>query len=62
MFDLKRFIAECETAVRENDSHVAVKEVVARAVAEPAAVLAGAGRTQRAAASRRSTTRRRSRC
>jgi predicted metal-dependent enzyme (double-stranded beta helix superfamily) len=43
MFDLNRFIADCETAVRENDSHVAVKEVVARAVADPTAVLQAVG-------------------
>src|SRR5229473_3971559 len=43
MFDLKRFIADCETAVRENDSHVAVKEVVARAVSDPMAVLKALG-------------------
>src|SRR4029077_9259029 len=43
MFDLKRFLAECETAVRENDSHVAVKEVVARAVSDPGAVLQALG-------------------
>jgi predicted metal-dependent enzyme (double-stranded beta helix superfamily) len=43
MFDLNRFIADCETAVRENDSHVAVKEVVARAVADPTAVLKAVG-------------------
>ena len=43
MFDLNRFIADCETAVRENDSHVAVKEIVARAVADPTAVLQAVG-------------------
>ena len=43
MFDLQRFLAECETAVRENDSHVAVKEVVARAVSDPVAVLKALG-------------------
>ena len=43
MFDLKRFLAECETAVRENDGHVAVKEIVARAVSDPAAVLKAVG-------------------
>ena len=37
------FIADCETAVRENDSHVAVKEVVARAVSDPTAVLKAVG-------------------
>jgi predicted metal-dependent enzyme (double-stranded beta helix superfamily) len=43
MFDLKRFLADCETAVRDNDSHTAVKEIVARAVADPAAVLKALG-------------------
>ena len=43
MFDLPRFIADCQAAVRENDSHVAVKEVVARAVADPLAVLKAVG-------------------
>jgi predicted metal-dependent enzyme (double-stranded beta helix superfamily) len=43
MFDLKRFIVECETAVRENDSHMAVKEIVARAVSDPTAVLKALG-------------------
>src|SRR5260370_40026502 len=43
MFDLNRFIADCETAVQEDDSHVAVKEIVARAVADPTAVLKAVG-------------------
>jgi predicted metal-dependent enzyme (double-stranded beta helix superfamily) len=43
MFDLKRFIAECETAVRDNDSHMAVKEILARAVSDPTAVLKALG-------------------
>ena len=43
MFDLPHFIADCEAPVRENDSHVAVKEVVARAVADPLAVLKAVG-------------------
>lgn len=43
MFEIERFIAECEAAVAEDPSHVAVREVVARAVADPAAVLKGLG-------------------
>jgi predicted metal-dependent enzyme (double-stranded beta helix superfamily) len=43
MFDLKRFLAECEMAVQENDRHVAVKEIVARAVSDPVAVLKALG-------------------
>jgi len=39
MFDLDQFIADCRAAVAEDASHKAVREVVARAVAEPAAVL-----------------------
>jgi predicted metal-dependent enzyme (double-stranded beta helix superfamily) len=48
MFDLDRFIADCEAAVAERDSHVAVREVVARAVRDPAGVLASLGAPQRA--------------
>jgi predicted metal-dependent enzyme (double-stranded beta helix superfamily) len=43
MFDLRRFIADCETALREDDSHKAVQDVVARAVSDPAAVLTALG-------------------
>ena len=43
MFDLDRFIDDCREAVREDPSHKAAREVVARAVADPAAVLAGLG-------------------
>ena len=43
MFELDRFIDECRAAVREDASHKAVREVVARAVADPLAVLAGIG-------------------
>src|SRR5271156_3751905 len=43
MFDLDRFIADCRAAVAEDASHKAVREVVARAVADPAAVLKGVG-------------------
>ena len=43
MFDLDRFIAECRDAVAADPSHKSVREVVARAVSEPAAILGGLG-------------------
>ena len=39
MFDLDQFIAECEEAVKETDSHMAVKELVGRAISNPDDVL-----------------------
>ncbi len=48
MFDLERFIEDCRAAVAEDPSHKAAREVVARAVAEPGAVLTGLGEPQRA--------------
>lgn len=43
MFDVEGFIEDCRAAVREDDSHKAVREVVARAVDDPAGVLKGLG-------------------
>jgi predicted metal-dependent enzyme (double-stranded beta helix superfamily) len=43
MFDLDQFIADCRAAVAEDPSHKTVREVVERAVADPAAVLKGVG-------------------
>lgn len=43
MFDRDRFIADCRAAVAADPSHKAVREVVARAVSDPAAVLKGLG-------------------
>jgi predicted metal-dependent enzyme (double-stranded beta helix superfamily) len=43
MFDLDQFIADCRAAVAEDASHKAVRDVVERAVAEPASVLKGVG-------------------
>src|ERR1700691_1049119 len=43
MFDLEQFIADCRAAVAEDSSHKAVREIVARAVADPADVLKGVG-------------------
>lgn len=48
MFDLDRFIADCRAALRESADHKPVREVVARAVAEPSAILKGLGEPQRA--------------
>lgn len=48
MFDLDRFIAECRAAVSQHASHKSVREIVARAVSEPAAVIAGLGAPTRA--------------
>ncbi len=43
MFDLEQFAADCRAALKEDSSHKSVREVVARAVADPAAVLKGLG-------------------
>jgi predicted metal-dependent enzyme (double-stranded beta helix superfamily) len=43
MFDLDRFIEDCREAVREDSTHKAVREVLARANADPAAILAALG-------------------
>jgi len=43
MFDLDRFIADCREAVAASHSHKAAREVVARALADPSAVLKGVG-------------------
>ena len=48
MFDLDQFIEKCRAAVREDPSHKAVRDVVASAVSDPAAVLAGLGEPKRA--------------
>ena len=42
-FDLDQFIADCRAAVAEGDRPKALREVVARAVADPQAVLATLG-------------------
>ena len=48
MFDLDRFIADCRAAIAADPSHRAAREVVARAVSEPAAVLSAIGEPERA--------------
>jgi predicted metal-dependent enzyme (double-stranded beta helix superfamily) len=47
MFELERFIEDCRAAVAEDPSHKAVREVLARAVADPAAVIKGLGEPKR---------------
>jgi hypothetical protein len=39
MFDRDRFVAECRDAVATDRSHKAAREVIVRAISEPAAVL-----------------------
>jgi predicted metal-dependent enzyme (double-stranded beta helix superfamily) len=43
MFELDQFIADCRAAAAEDASHKAVREIVARAAADPAGVLKGVG-------------------
>ena len=48
MFDLFQFVADCREAMVSDKSQKYLREVVARAVSEPAAVLAALGEPQRA--------------
>jgi predicted metal-dependent enzyme (double-stranded beta helix superfamily) len=43
MFDVDRFVEDCRAAIAAEPSHKAAREVVARAVCNPAAVLAALG-------------------
>jgi predicted metal-dependent enzyme (double-stranded beta helix superfamily) len=47
MFSLDQFVADCRAAVKEDPSHKSVREVVARAVSDPRAVLTALGEPQR---------------
>ena len=47
MFELDQFIADCRTALAADQSHKLVREVVARGVSDPAAVLKGLGEPTR---------------
>jgi predicted metal-dependent enzyme (double-stranded beta helix superfamily) len=49
MFDLQQFVADCRAAVAADHSHKQVREVIARAVSEPQAVLNALGEPSRAA-------------
>ena len=48
MFDLDQFIADCRSALAADRSHKFVREVIARAVSDPASVLSRLGEPQRA--------------
>lgn len=48
MFDLDQFVSDCLAALKEDASQTAVREVVARAVSDPAAILKRLGDPQRA--------------
>lgn len=43
MFDLERFVEDCRRAVREDPSHKAAQEILARANSDPGAILATLG-------------------
>jgi predicted metal-dependent enzyme (double-stranded beta helix superfamily) len=48
MFDLNQLVSDCRAAMKEDAAHAGVREVVARAVSDPAAVLQSLGEPQRA--------------
>src|SRR3974377_1497840 len=48
MFDLDRFIADCRLALAEDQSHKSIREVVARAVSDPASFVTRLGEPRRA--------------
>ena len=49
MFDIDRFIEDCRAAVAADPTHKAAREVMARAMADTAAVVKGLGQPTRAA-------------
>lgn len=48
MFEKERFIEECRAALKESDTHAAIRELVAKAVSEPAHILRTLGEPKRA--------------
>jgi predicted metal-dependent enzyme (double-stranded beta helix superfamily) len=48
MFELERFIENCRSARAEDETHKAVREVVAKAVADAGTVMAGLGEPEEA--------------
>jgi predicted metal-dependent enzyme (double-stranded beta helix superfamily) len=48
MFDLDQFIADCHIAISADPTHKSVREMVARAISDPSAVIAGLGEPERA--------------
>ena len=47
MFDLEQFTADCRAALKADYSHKSVREVLARAVADPAGILRALGEPRR---------------
>ena len=47
MFNIDQFIADCRRAITADSSHKSVREVVARAVSDPAQVIKGLGEPKR---------------
>ena len=48
MFDLEQFTADCRAALKADSSHKLVRDVVARAVSDPASVIKALGEPKRA--------------
>ena len=48
MFHKERFIEDCRAAPKESDAHAAIRELVARAVSDPADIVRALGKPQRA--------------
>ena len=48
MFDLDQFVADCRAAMAQDAGHKGVREVVARAVSDPGALVAALGEPRRA--------------
>ncbi len=48
MFDVERFVEDCRRAAAERDGHKAVRELVAEAVSDPAALAAALGEPEHA--------------
>jgi predicted metal-dependent enzyme (double-stranded beta helix superfamily) len=48
MFEVEQFVADCQAAISADKSHKSVRDVVARAVSDPAAALRGLGEPTRA--------------
>ena len=48
MFEMERFVADCRAAFGEDTTHKTIREVLVRAMSDPAAVLKGLGEPKRA--------------
>jgi predicted metal-dependent enzyme (double-stranded beta helix superfamily) len=48
MFDVERFVADCRAALARDSAHGAIRDLVARAVSDPRAVLGALGEPQHA--------------